>query len=137
MTSVLQQPNPAPDAHLLHSSAIQKVCAVSARSGTTYELRNEHSIRRRRREATTDERKVDNSERSHHVCLKFWSIVFPYHRFPRVGQRVIKGTNVIAVIKRIQGQRPDMEKRHTQQRTYSNLNHTYKVTKANEQLGLH
>ena len=33
----------------------------------------------------------------------------------------------------IQGQRPDMENRHTQQRT-KNYIHTYKVTKANDQL---
>ena len=37
---------------------------------------------------------------------------------------------------KIQGQRPDMENRHTQQRTQGNQNYTYKVTKVNEQLGL-
>ena len=32
----------------------------------------------------------------------------------------------------INGQRSDMEKRHTQQRTSNNKNNTYKVTKVNE-----
>ena len=36
----------------------------------------------------------------------------------------------------IQGQRPKMEKRHKQQRTFNIQNNTYKVTKVNEQLGL-
>ena len=37
----------------------------------------------------------------------------------------------------IQGQRPDIENRQIQQRTQSNQNHSYKVTKVNEQLELH
>ena len=37
----------------------------------------------------------------------------------------------------IQGQRPDIENRHTQQRTQNNQTNTYKVIKANEQLGHH
>ena len=35
-----------------------------------------------------------------------------------------------------QRQRPDMENRHTKQRTLNNQNNTYKVTKVNEQLEL-
>ena len=34
----------------------------------------------------------------------------------------------------IEGQKPDMQNRHTQQRTSNNQNNTYKVTKVNEQL---
>ena len=37
----------------------------------------------------------------------------------------------------IQGQRPNMENRNTQQRIYNKKNTTYKVSKVNKQIGLH
>ena len=52
--------------------------------------------------------------------------------------RVIKGTKVIKERKNvIQGQRPDMEHRHTQERTLNIQNNTYKVTKVYKQLESH
>ena len=57
------------------------------------------------------------------LCFLCFLIFYTFHNIFEHNlhvERVIEGTKVIAVKKAIQGQRQDMETRHTQQRTQSN-----------------
>ena len=73
-----------------------------------------------------------------YIILKMNKLILYYSKYKHNVHRTLKcnqGNQDSSRNKNnvIQGQRPDMKKGYTQQRTYNNQNNTYKVTKVNEQ----